>query len=154
MFRTFSISTALLPFITLSLAACTTSQVKKNAADTPEAVATAPTKALNINKREIPDELKDLGNPYDVKEGLSCQDIQDEITFLTEFAGPDWDSDEHYTKSGRSAAEFADAVLPYGGIVRFISGASEHEKKLAAAHGYSSVRRAVLKTRAKNKGCK
>lgn len=140
-------------FAVITLTACSTTQVKKNVSDTPGAVAGAPVKALNISKREIPDRLKELGNPYDVSSDMSCDVIQEEITFLTEFAGPDWDSEQHYTKTGRNASELADAVLPYGGLVRFISGASEHEKKLGAALSYASVRRAFLKSQALNKGC-
>lgn len=137
----------------VTLSACSTTQVKKNVADTPGAVVTAPTKALNINKREIPDYLETLGNPYEFSSSATCEQINSEIEKLTEFAGPDWDSDDHYTKSGRTASELANAALPYGGIVRFISGASEHQKKLSAALGYASVRRAVLKTQAESKGC-
>lgn len=147
MFRSLSV------LMVLSIAACSTSKVKKNASDTPGAVANAPGKALNLKKKEIPEQLKELGNPYEVQAGLSCESLQEEIAFLTEFAGPDWDSEEHYTKKGRTASEFADAILPYGGVVRFISGASEHEKKVAYALGYSSVRRAVLKSQAANSGC-
>jgi len=137
----------------VTISACSTTQVKKNVADTPGAVVTAPTKALNINKREIPDYLETLGDPYDLSTTLTCEQIDSEITKLTEFAGPDWDSEDHYTKSGRTASELANAALPYGGIVRFISGASEHQKKLSAALGYASVRRAVLRMQEKAEGC-
>jgi len=147
MLRYFSI------FVLMSVTACSTTEVKKNVSDTPGAVASAPVKALNVKKKEIPESLKELGNPYDVAGDRSCAAMKSEIDSLTEFAGPDWDSDDHYTKKGRNAGELADAVLPYGGLVRFISGATEHEKKLAAALNYASVRRSFLKAQSLNSGC-
>jgi len=72
---------------------------------------------------------------------------------LTEFLGPDWDSPDHYSKKGRTSGEFFDAILPYGGLVRFVSGASEHEKKVIQAISYGTVRRATLKTKGASLGC-
>lgn len=136
-----------------SLSACTTTQAKKNVMDTPEAVVEAPVKALNLQKKDIPEFLETLGNPYDGTTEMSCAALTADIEQLTEFAGPDWDSDDHFTKTGRTTSEFVDAILPYGGLVRFISGASEHDKKLVATTDYAIVRRAHLKTLRTEKGC-
>ena len=132
---------------------CTTTEARKNVADSPKAIAKAPVKALNLKKTKIPDSLKELGNPYESTEAMSCASLYLEIADLTEFVGPDWDSDEHYTKTGRTSSEFFDAILPYGGIVRFVSGASEHEKKVLAAASYATVRRAYLKATSQFKNC-
>lgn len=139
--------------LTLSLTACTTTQAKKNVADAPGAVVDAPVKALNLKKKTIPPFLQELGNPYANSGRLTCSTLTVEVLRLTDFAGPDWDSDDHFTKQGRTTAEFVNAILPYGGIVRFISGASEHEKKVLIALNYAIVRRAHLKTLARRKGC-
>lgn len=144
----------LFPCIMIALlSACTTTQAKKNVLATPEAVVEAPVKALNIQKKNIPDFLKKTGNPYEGTSEMSCETLKDEVTRLTEFAGPDWDSEDHFTKRGRTTSEFVDAILPYGGIVRFISGASEHNKKVVAAISYAVVRRAHLKTLRTTKDC-
>ncbi len=133
--------------------ACTTTEVRKVAMDTPDAVIDAPVKALNLKKKDIPGFLQDVENPYKTVKGLSCGQLRSEINDITDFAGPDWDSDEHYTKQGRSASELVDAVMPYGGIMRFISGASAHEKDLARALNYAIVRRAYLKAHGQQRRC-
>ncbi len=149
--KTFSL--ILTAAVVSTLSACTTSQAVKNTQDAPEAVAKAPVKALNLQKKEIPENLTNLDNPYAAPVSLDCASIGAEIAELTEFLGPDWDSPDHYTKQGRTSGEFFDAILPYGGVVRFISGASEHEKKIINAVSYASVRRAKLKTTGASLGC-
>lgn len=144
----------ILPIIALmTLSACTTTQAKNNVLGAPEAVVEAPVKALNLQKKSIPEYLKQPGNPYEGTADMSCDALTDEVTRLTQFAGPDWDSEEHFTKRGRTTSELVDAILPYGGIVRFISGASEHNKKVVAAISYAVVRRAHLKTLRTTKEC-
>ena len=98
--------------VLMGLSACTTSQAAKNTKDTPAAVANAPVKAANLKKREIPEYLTELDNPYAAPQDVSCQGIAQEIAQLTEFLGPDWDSDEHFSKKGRTSAEFFNAILP------------------------------------------
>lgn len=132
-----------------SLSACSTTQVKAS----PKAAVTAPGKALNLDKKTIPANLTNLDNPYDITGASDCASIGAQIAELTEFAGPDWDSPEHFSKSGRTSEEFFNAVLPYGGIVSFISGASEHEKKVLYATSYASVKRAALKSKGARLGC-
>jgi len=136
-----------------SLTACTTSEAVKNTKDTPSAIANAPVKAANLKKREIPEFLQDLDNPYATPQDGTCQGLAGEIAQLTEFLGPDWDSDEHFSKKGRTSAEFFNAILPYGGLVRFASGASEHQKKVIYATNYGTARRAYLKTTSASRGC-
>lgn len=131
----------------MGLSACSTT--KKTGSD----VANAPVKALNLKNIEIPENLKDVGNPYTATQSISCADMQTEIAELTEFLGPDWDSEDHYSKAGGKKGNLADAILPYGGLVRFVSGASKHEKKVLQAADYAGVRRAHLKTVSQNKGC-
>ncbi len=137
----------------IGLSACTTTEVKKNTKSAPADAANAPVKALNLKKREIPEFLTDVSNPYSGGQVSSCSDINGELSKLTEFLGPDWDSEDHYSKVGGNGPGFFDAVLPYGGLVRFASGASKHEKKVLQAVDYASVRRAHLKTIKSNKGC-
>lgn len=137
----------------VSLSACTTTQAAKNAKDTPGAIANAPVKAVNLKKQDIPEYLTELDNPYAAPQNATCHGIADEVAQLTEFLGPDWDSDEHFSKKGRTSSEFFDAILPYGGLVRFVSGASEHEKKVVYATSYGTARRAYLKATSANRGC-
>ncbi len=138
----------------VGLAGCTTTQAKQNVVDAPDAVIDAPVKALNLKKTDIPEFLENLDNPYVQNIALNCKSITAEVKRLTEFAGPDWDSDEHYTKQGRTTSELVDAILPYGGLVRFVSGASEYDKKLDATLNYATVRRGYLKALGEARGCK
>ena len=137
----------------MALSACTTSQAVKNTKSAPSDIANAPVKALNLKKKDIPEFLVDADTPYLSAGSSSCADINTELGQLTEFLGPDWDSADHYSKVGGTGGNLFDAILPYGGLVRFMSGASKHEKKLLQAADYASVRRAYLKTTAANKGC-
>ena len=82
-----------------SLSACSTTQVKAS----PKAAVTAPGKALNLDKKTIPANLTNLDNPYDITGASDCASIGAQIAELTEFAGPDWDSPEHFSKSGRTS---------------------------------------------------
>lgn len=136
-----------------SLTACATSNVGQNVKASPKAAVSAPGKALNLDKRTIPASLTNLGNPYDLTGISDCASISAQIAELTAFVGPDWDSPEHFSKKGRTSEEFFDAALPYGGIVRFISGASEHEKNVLYATSYGSVKRAALKSKGARLGC-
>ena len=131
----------------MGLSACSTTK------KTTTYVANAPVKALNLKTVKIPENLKNAGNPYTATHNTSCADMKAELAELTEFLGPDWDSEEHYSKDGGKKGNLADAVLPYGGVVRFVSGASRHEKKVLQAADYAGVRRAHLKTMSATKGC-
>ncbi|MEP6342422.1 MAG: hypothetical protein ABJ275_03830 [Maricaulaceae bacterium] len=137
----------------LALAACSTTEVKDGTLNAPKDIANAPVKALNLKNTKIPDYLVDAKNPYADARSLSCADLSGEIDQLTEFVGPDWDDADHYSKIGRKKGNLFDAVLPYGGLVRFASGASKHEKKVLQAADYAGVRRTYLKTVRSNKGC-
>ena len=131
----------------MGLSACTTT--KKASSD----IANAPVKALNLKNVKIPESLKGVDNPYTGAQNSTCADMKAEIVELTEFVGPDWDSEEHYSKTGGKGRGFFDAILPYGGLVRFASGANKHEKKVLQAADYAGVRRAHLKTLSADKGC-
>lgn len=142
----------------MGLSACSTSSAGKNTAVTqaknaPSDLANAPAKALNLKNVKIPDYLKGANDPYARTFSTSCADIAAEVAQLDEFLGPDWDSPDHYSKVGGKRGNLFDAILPYGGLVRFVSGASRHEKKVLQAADYAGVRRSYLKTVGQNKGC-
>lgn len=140
----------------IALSACsstTTSDVKKRAKDAPRDIANAPAETLNLKNKKIPEFLADADEPYLDARGKPCADISDEIVRLDEFLGPDWDSDEHYSKNGGKNGNVFNALIPYRGIARFVSGASKHERNVLQASDYGSVRRAYLKTISKDKGC-
>ena len=142
----------------MGLSACSTSSGVKGSAVTqaknaPSDLANAPVKALNLKNVKIPDYLKNANDPYARTFSTSCADIAAEVAQLDEFLGPDWDSPDHYSKVGGKRGNLFDAILPYGGLVRFVSGASRHEKKVLQAADYAGVRRSYLKTVGQNKGC-
>lgn len=142
----------------MGLSACSTSSGAKNSAVTqaknaPGNLVNAPAKALNLKNVKIPDNLKNASDPYARTYSTSFADIRSEVAQLDEFLGPDWDSPNHYSKTGGKKGNFFDSVLPYGGLVRMVSGTSKHEKKVLQAADYAGVRRSYLKTVGQNKGC-
>ena len=140
----------------IALSACsstTTSEVKQRAKNAPRDITNAPAEALNLKNKKIPEFLADADEPYLDARSKSCADISVEIGQLDEFLGPDWDSEEHYSKNGGKNDNVFNALVPYRGIARFVSGASKHEKKVLQAADYGSVRRAYLKTISSDKGC-
>ena len=128
------------------LAGCTTNQAAKNTMTAPKAVVSAPGKALNLKKVKIPQSLTKRDNPYIGGPDLTCDSISAEVANLTKFVGPDLDTIDHLERNARTSEEFVDAALPYGGLVRFVSGASKHERRILQASRYAITRRAFLKT--------
>jgi len=120
--------------------------------------AAAPLTDLNINRKEIPELLKEIKNPYVIESELSCDDIALEVEALTGVLGrdfdvppPDKDSLNERAADGASTA-FLDAVasgasglIPYRGIVRTLTGAERHRRKVLKAYERGSHRRTFLK---------
>lgn len=135
----------------------------------------SPLEDLNLIRDAIPDLLKDAGSPYEVEaaESMSCSLLALKIAELDAILGADFDapapdeddelSDEE--KAERRAERASDATLgfisseargfiPFRGAVRYVTGASKHEKKLARAFAIAAQRRAFLKGIGLAKGCK
>lgn len=126
----------------------------------------SPATDLNLRRTEIPQRLKDLKSVYSPTEKLSCADIEEEVTGLTEILGVDVDdisSDEpsDSEKAGRGAANATLGVIsgatsgaiPFRGLVRMATGASAHEKRIRASYLRGLQRRSYLKGLGQNAGC-
>lgn len=126
----------------------------------------SPATDLNIRRTEIPQRLKDLKSVYSPTAKLSCADIEDEVTGLTEILGVDHDDvppDElsDSEKAGRGAANATldiisgatSGAIPFRGLVRMATGASAYEKRIRAAYLRGLQRRSYLKGLGQNLGC-
>lgn len=128
--------------------------------------ATAPLEDLNLKRDKIPELLKQIKNPYEIDPDMSCEEIAEAVTALDGVLGRDFDVPPPDKKSlderaadGASTA-FLDAVasgasglIPYRGIVREITGANSHQRKVLKAYDRGSHRRTFLKGIGLMKAC-
>lgn len=128
--------------------------------------AMSPLEDINLKRDKIPETFQAISNPYEVDPDISCARIAVEVTELDALLGRDWDIPPPDKKGlseraadGASTA-FLDAVssgasglIPYRGVVRTLSGAARHEKKVRKAYERGSHRRTFLKAIGLAKGC-
>ncbi|MGV6802145.1 MAG: hypothetical protein ACWA5L_09520 [bacterium] len=150
----------------LFMCACETSKkVPKVAVDMDQEemsqAAQSPLYDLNLKREEIPAELLILDNLYSEPRQGKCSAAQYEVASLTRVLGPDPADSYVVGRDGRTyTLKPADALsstlsglIPYGDIVRYVTGASGHEKKRAEAFYKGQIRRAFLKGWMQNNGC-
>lgn len=175
------IPTSLIIAITLLCAACATKPTQngqdadarnstQKALDKTSAgvgnAATAPLVDLNIKREQIPALLKEIRNPYNVDPAIDCTQIAARVEALNAVLGRDWDipppdkkSLEERATDGASTALLdtvaseASGLIPYRGLVRTVSGANRHKKKVFKAYERGSHRRTYLKGIGIMKGC-
>lgn len=124
------------------------------------AVAT-PVQDLNLKKTPIPESLqKAVANPYDTTGLKDCAAIAGEIAGLDAALGEDKDAPpapEADDGKGSTVATVlqtgVQAVIPYRGVVRQLSGAAGREKTLNEAIQVGFARRGFLKGRAVEMNC-
>ena len=115
-----------------------------------------PAEDLNIKQTPIPEVLqRAVANPYDLRTLERCSAIGAEVTRLDAALGPDRDappardtrtlSEKRGDTAGTVLKTGVEAVIPYRGVVRFVSGASAYEKKMQTAIGAGYERRGYLK---------
>jgi hypothetical protein len=134
------------------------------ALDTMENIATRPLKDLNIVKKKVPPELEAMmDDPYSLAGLRTCRQYAAEVRKITKMVGPDVDSVEaRASKKKQTPAEFAfgateaiaGSLIPFSGVIRFVSGAQKRERYAQAAVYAGTVRRAYIKGMARSKGCK
>jgi hypothetical protein len=128
--------------------------------------ALSPLEDINLRRDKIPERLKQIKNPYDLKLDLTCEDIESEVVALDALLGRDWDvpppdkaalkeraADGASTAFLDTLASQASGLIPYRGIVRTVSGANAHSKKVLKAYERGSHRRTFLKGIGYMKGC-
>ena len=125
---------------------------------------TAPLEDINARREEIPEILEALETPYGPTG--DCEAIADEIAALTVHLGPDIDdvvteTDSSGDKAGKTVGKAAlgvvedttTGIIPFRGLVRRVTGAHAHDKKVKNAYRLGTERRAYLKGVAAAKSC-
>jgi hypothetical protein len=146
--------------VLLAITACTSMREKVPEVELKGADATgvgdalqSPLYDLNLKKQTIPEALLEIELVYGAYAEDDCGAIRNEIHDLTRVLGPDV-SDLEKRGRGKVTLDAKGAIggavsglIPYNNVLRWISGASRHEKKIAAAYFRGHLRRAFLKGR-------
>lgn len=121
-------------------------------------VIATPVSDLNLKKTDIPPLLISAqGDPYSLAGLKRCYEIGEAIVALDTVLGDDLDLPQDgraNTSAGSVAQAAVGAFIPFRGVIREISGANEHERKLREAIVAGTARRAFLKGYGQAKGCK
>lgn len=120
-------------------------------------VAMAPLQDLNLRRDEIPAVLvRAAAGPYANANLGKCSQIQAEIADLDAVLGDDFDTAQQQDRKltpGRVALGLVTGLIPYRGIIRELSGASDHEHDFKQAISAGLIRRAYLKGLGEAKRC-
>ncbi|WP_205626472.1 hypothetical protein [Novosphingobium fuchskuhlense] len=125
-------------------------------------VVTAPLSELNIKKKNIPPILVSAReDPYSLTGLRSCPAMQAEIGRLDAALGDDIDVAVEKTrdeKRGNTVGSVARSVIssfiPFGGVIREVSGAAASERLWQVALYAGAVRRAFIKGYGQARGCR
>lgn len=125
-------------------------------------VATAPLDTLNLKKDEIPPILiAAREDSYTVTGMRSCKAIGAEIGRLDAVLGPDIDIATDKTKGekrgnavGTMAKSVINGFIPFGGVIKEVTGAASRERQWQVALYAGASRRAFLKGYGQARGCR
>lgn len=121
-------------------------------------VVTKPLSDLNIKKDAIPEILVSArAKPYDLTGMKRCPVIASAISNLDAVLGDDIDvarDDGNATINiGNLAKSVVGSIIPFGGVIRELSGANAQQRMWQEAIYAGSVRRAFLKGVGQQRGC-
>src|SRR5262249_17256486 len=123
-------------------------------------VVEAPLRDTNIIHSRVPPVLlHTMEDPYARPEPDDCQGIASQVRMLSAALGPDYDTEgrQHgtFVKNGvlDGMREGEKAYIPFDGLIRFVSGASRHDRYVLAAIQAGATRRAYLKGLGEAHGC-
>jgi hypothetical protein len=119
--------------------------------------AVTPVSDLGLKKGEIPDLLiAAQQKPYDLGGLGRCNQIAGAIGELDRLLGDDIDLPEGAEKggAGRVAQAAIGSFIPFRGLIREVSGASSHERRMQEAITAGMARRAFLKGYGQARGCR
>lgn len=114
-----------------------------------ESAAETPLRNANIVRQTIPPVvLAAMAAPYAHPKAMTCQAIAGEVAALDAALGPDFDagggkSNLRLVPSAMKVA--ANTLIPFQGVLRFVSGAEAHDRKVVRAIIAGSARRSYLK---------
>lgn len=140
-------------------AAAQTAVDQKNV--TAEEVASKPLADMNLKKDEIPALLVQArAAPYDLTGLTRCSSIGAAVTALDAVLGDDIDivdpktaSEKRGNSIGNIGKSLIGSLIPFGGVIREVSGANAAQREWNEAIYAGSVRRAFLKGFGQHKGC-
>jgi hypothetical protein len=122
-----------------------------------DAVVT-PVSDLNLKKGEIPPLLiAAQERPYHLGSIERCNQIAEAIREFDVLLGDDIDlpqEDGQRVTAGRFAQAAVGSFIPFRGLIREVSGANTHERRLQAAIDAGIARRAFLKGYGQARGCR
>ena len=121
-------------------------------------VAATPVNDLNLRRMEIPPLLLAAQErPYDLAGLKRCGQIASAIGELDAVLGDDLDlpqDGKDGPKPGRIAQSIVGKFIPFRGVIRELSGANAHQRRIDDAIEAGMARRAFLKGYGQARGCR
>ena len=121
-------------------------------------VAATPVTDLNLRKGEIPPVLTAaVQQAYSLRGLGNCQQLASAIGELDAVLGDDVDlpqTGERRISGGRLAQSVVGSFIPFRGVIREMSGASNRDRELQSAVLAGVARRAFLKGTGQARGCR
>ena len=124
-------------------------------------IGTQPARDVGVMKRDVPPILaKAASDPYNIKGLKTCKALAAEIASLNGELGPDYNVGNEYKENrvGRLAEAggktVVNAIIPFRGLVREVSGAAPAERRMNAALDAGFARRGFLRGVHAKQGCK
>ncbi|HXV01499.1 MAG TPA: hypothetical protein VG166_13475 [Caulobacteraceae bacterium] len=119
--------------------------------------AETPLRNANLVRQSLPPVLVSATNdPYALPRPLNCATLDVEVVNLNGALGDDLDagpSSGHRALAPEAVKVAANALIPWQGVVRFVSGADARDRKIRRAIIAGVTRRAYLKGLGEAKGC-
>ena len=118
----------------------------------------SPLYILNIKKEDIPDHLPSAEETY--ADPISCLVAKAEYERLNLLLGSDEAASEvaEFSSISLDASDAVESAIsdfiPFEDVIKYVSGATKHEKKVAAAYFRGQIRRAYLKGYISRNACK
>ena len=129
--------------------------------DTGGRIAAQPVHDVDASRTKIPPVLEAAsGDPYSLVGARNCAQIGRSIAALTDELGPDFESGpaKKENKAGKLAEAggktIVNAIIPFRGLVREISGAAPAQRRLNDAVDAGLARRGFLRGLQSARGCK
>jgi len=120
-------------------------------------VLTTPAGDLNLRKDAIPPLLLAAQeDPYSLGGLRRCGDISAEVRRFDAVLGDDFDvavASDRKLRPGKVAQSVVGSFIPFRGVIRELSGASEQERRMQYAIYAGSARRSFLKGIGQQRGC-
>lgn len=111
-------------------------------------------RGIGLTGPEVPELLKEAqADPYGLPKPVTCSRLRRQIADLDAVLGPSPDAGAPKKHSNRTLIDGLRGLIPYGGVVRLLTGAGRKERALTHAALAGSERRGFLKGTAQRMGC-